>query len=126
MNRFKSFFTGTIIAFSITFFILIVFSALLVNTNISESSIDIVVFSAAGVSLFIEAVIINLKENKNGILNGACLGITYVITLYFISSILSNNYVVNTHTVICGLIGILISIIGSILGVNINVKNNKK
>ena len=56
--------------------------------------------------------------NKNGMMNGAIIGGTYVILLYLISSLLNTGFALNIYTIIMIISGIISGIIGGILGVN--------
>ena len=87
-------------------------------TNISDSIIPIVIVFLTFVSILIGSIISMRKVSKNGLINGAIIGGTYVLLLYLISSILNTGFTFNIYTVIMIIAGIISGIIGGIIGIN--------
>lgn len=111
---------GVIISLLFTIVCLFIFSCLLVYTDISESLMQPVVIVITGVSILIGSSIGNRKSGKNGMLNGAAVGIIYILCIYIISSIVnSGNFALGVQSLIMIAIGILGGIIGGIIGVNV-------
>ncbi len=99
---------GIIISFLFTAISLIVFSLLLTYTSLSEDTIKPVIITLTGISILIGSSIGTRKLKKNGLLNGAIIGASYIILLYLISSIISSNFslsIVSLIMIIAGLIG---------------------
>ena len=99
---------GIIISFLFTAISLIIFSILLTYTSLSEDTIKPVIITLTGISILIGSSIGTRKLKKNGLLNGAIIGASYIILLYLISSIISSNFslsIVSLIMIIAGLIG---------------------
>ena len=63
-------------------------------------------------SILIGSSIATKKLKKNGLLNGAIIGILYILIIYLISSILNSNFAIN----LVSLIMIGIGLVGGVLG----------
>lgn len=109
---------GLIFSFIVTLISMFIFSIILTYTNISESIIPIVIIILTFISILIGTMIGIKKIHKNGMLNGAIIGGTYVLLLYFISSILNTGFTFNIYTVLMIIAGIVSGIVGGIIGVN--------
>ena len=111
---------GILISFLFTIIILTIFSALLVYTNLSEQTIKPVILTVTGVSLLIGSSTCTRHLRKNGLLNGAIIGGTYILLLYLISSAINANFSLNLMSIIMIAIGCLGGTLGGIMGVNTN------
>lgn len=109
---------GVLISLLFTIIFLIIFSTLLTYTNISEKLITPVIIVITAISIFIGSTIGNLKMNKNGLINGGAIGGMYLISIYVISSIMSQNFTLNMQSIIMIIIGIICGMFGGIIGVN--------
>lgn len=109
---------GSAISMITTLILLIIFSVLLTFTNINERTMPTVIIMITALSILLGSQIITLKIKKNGIINGMAVGGTYMITLYFISSIVSKNFSLNKYSIIMMATGLLIGGLGGIIGVN--------
>lgn len=118
METSKNIFKGTGISLLVTFILLIIFSAILTYTNISENTITPVILIITAISILIGSSIGNMNEQKNGILNGALVGGSYILILYFISSLLNWKFSLNLQSIIMIIVGIVFGILGGIVGVN--------
>lgn len=119
MDKLKYIFKGIIISYIITIVLLLLFSVLLVKTNIKEQYINTVVMVISGVSILIGTSISTIKLKKYGFINGIIISTMYMIILYIFSSILNNNFIINSNTIIMIFVGIVLGIFGGIVGVNI-------
>lgn len=113
-NHLFSIIKGTLVAFFVTVITLMFFSMLLVYTDLSEETIKPVIITITGISILIGSSIGTKKLKKNGLINGAIIGILYILIIYIISSILNSNFAIN----LMSLIMIGIGLIGGILGRN--------
>ena len=111
-------FKGIMFSFLITLVSVLFFSIILTYTNISEKVISIVIIILTFISILIGTMIGIRKISKNGMLNGAIIGGSYVILLYLISSILNTGFALNIYTIVMIIAGIISGIIGGIIGVN--------
>lgn len=114
---------GVGISLIVTVISLIIFSALLTYTNISEQVINPVVIVITAISILLGSSIGSGKIKKNGLLNGAIVGLIYMLIIYLISSILNWNFSLNLYSIIFIMVGIIFGILGGIIGVN--KKNNR-
>lgn len=117
-NNLIKIFKGLMCSFIITLISIFIFSAILTYTNISEKFIPIVIIILTFISILIGSMLSTKSINKNGMMNGAIIGGTYVILLYLISSLLNTGFALNIYTIIMIIAGIISGIIGGILGVN--------
>ena len=99
--------------------LLLLFAILLTFTNLSEATINPTIIAVTGVSIVIGSMISSRKIRKNGLVNGAITGVTYIGLLYIFSSVLNENFSINRQTIIMMIIGITFGILGGILGVNL-------
>jgi len=111
---------GSVTAIIITLILLFVFAALLTYTKLQENIISPVVIIVTAISILIGSSISTLKIKKNGLLNGALVGIIYIITIYLISSITGSGFACNINTIIMMVASIISGMLGGIIGVNLN------
>lgn len=117
-NNLIKIFKGLMCSFIITLISIFIFSAILTYTNISEKIIPIVIIILTFISILIGSMLSTKSISKNGMMNGAIIGGTYVILLYLISSLLNTGFALNIYTIVMIIAGIISGIIGGILGVN--------
>lgn len=111
---------GSIVAIIITLILLFIFAALLTYTKIQESVINPVVIVITAISILIGSSISTLKIKKNGLLNGALVGLIYIITIYLISSLTGSGITCNINSIIMMASAIVAGMLGGIIGVNLN------
>ena len=109
---------GVIISIIFTLIFLFIFSVLLTYTNISEKFINPTIIVITAISILIGSSIGNLKVKRNGLLNGAIIGGMYLILIYFISSVLSQNFSITLESIIMIIAGMIFGMIGGVIGVN--------
>lgn len=109
---------GLMISFFVTLVSLLIFSILLTYTEISESIIPIVIVVLTFISILVGAIISMRNTCKNGLINGAIIGGTYIMILYIISSSLNTGFELNVYTVSMIIAGIIAGIVGGIIAVN--------
>ena len=109
---------GSIVSIIFTIIFLFIYSLILAYTNINEGFTNPVIIVITAISIFIGSSIVNLKMQKNGILNGALIGALYLISIYLLSSIVNDNFGISMQTIIIIIAGMICGIIGGILGVN--------
>ena len=80
-NHLFSIIKGTLIAFLVTVIALIVFSVLLVYTDLSEETIRPVIITLTGISILIGSSVGTRKLKKNGLINGAIIGFLYILII---------------------------------------------
>ena len=110
---------GSILAIIISLILLFIYANLLTYTNISESTMTPVVLTISGISILIGSSISSLKIKKQGMINGALVGLIYMIFIYLLSSIIFTGFGVDTKSIIMMIVGTVAGMIGGIIGVNI-------
>lgn len=119
MDKLKRILLGVIISTVISVILLIIFSLLLVKSDINENCIDAGIMIITGISIFIGTFFSNIKLKKSGILNGLIASIIYIGILYILSSAINNNYMITSNSIYMILVGIALGVFGGIVGVNI-------
>ena len=109
---------GVIISIIFTLIFLFIFSIILTYTNISESFIAPVIIVITAISIFIGSSIGNIKMKKNGMLNGALVGGIYLLGIYLLSGIISQNFSISMQSIIIIIAGMVCGMFGGIIGVN--------
>ncbi len=110
---------GSIFAILITAIFLLIYAILLTSTNISENTMTAVVITVSGVSILIGSSISSFKIKKQGIINGALVGLIYITALYLLSSIIFVGFELNLSSIIMLVVSIITGMIGGIIGVNL-------
>ena len=111
---------GSLISIVTTLILLIIFSAILTYTNVNENVMPTVIIIVTALSILIGSQISTLKIKKNGIINGASVGIIYIVLLYLISSLVTKNFSLNNYSIIMMVTSLLIGGVGGVIGVNRN------
>lgn len=116
---------GSIIAIILSLILLTVYAILLSYTTISEGTMVPVIITITGISILIGSSISSMHIKKKGMLNGALVGLIYMLTLYILSSILLSSFELNMKSIIMILVGIVTGMIGGVIGVNMkwNITN---
>lgn len=109
---------GVLISFLFTICMLLIFSALLVYTNLSEQIIKPVIITITGISILLGSSLGTRKLNKNGLMCGGIIGAIYILLIYIISSIISSSFNINWISVIMIAVGLIGGICGGIIGIN--------
>ncbi|NLC87335.1 MAG: TIGR04086 family membrane protein [Clostridiaceae bacterium] len=110
---------GSITSIILTLILLFVFSIILTYTSVQENTINPVIIIITAISILVGSSISTLKIKKNGLLNGALVGIIYIFTIYIISSIAGAGFSINLSTIIMIIASIIAGMLGGIIGVNL-------
>ncbi len=109
---------GTVISIILSLILLTIYAALLSYTSISESTMVPVIITITGISILIGSSISSMHIKKQGMLNGALVGLIYMLTIYILSSIFLSSFEININSIIMIAVGIVTGMIGGIIGVN--------
>jgi putative membrane protein (TIGR04086 family) len=109
---------GSVIAIIISVIFLAIFAILLTYTSISESTIIPTVIVITCISILAGSYLSTIKIKQNGILNGAIVGLIYVLFLYIFSSAVFMDFSLSINSFIMIGAGILTGMLGGIIGVN--------
>lgn len=110
---------GTVISIILSPILLTIYAALLSYTSISESTIVPVIITITGISILIGSSISSMHIKKQGMLNGALVGLVYMLTIYILSSIFLSSFEININSIIMISVGIVTGMIGGVIGVNL-------
>ena len=117
-NNIKKILKGSIISMLITIIALLIFASLLTYTSMSEATIPAVIIVISIISILIGITICMAKVKKNGIVNGALIGLIYIMLIYLLSSIIQGNFAINIYSIIMIIGSTLAGAVGGIIGVN--------
>ena len=78
------------------------------------------IFGSAGVTFYVMWLWLqSVQAEKKGIINGALVGLIYILTIYIISSIAKGNFGITINSIILIASAIIAGMLGGIIGVNI-------
>jgi len=117
-RNFLNIIKGVIISIVFTLIFLFIFSIILTYTNVSESFIAPVIIVITAISIFIGSSIGNIKMKKNGMLNGALVGGIYLLSIYLVSGLINQNFLLTMQSIIIIVAGMICGMFGGIIGVN--------
>ena len=109
---------GGLISIVITIIALMIFAVMLSSTSISETTIPTVIIIITAVSILIGSSLSMTKIKKNGIVNGALIGLIYIVFIYLLSSIVERDFSMSLYSIIMIVGSILAGAIGGIIGIN--------
>lgn len=121
-SKIYNIFRGSLVAILITIISLLIFSILLTHTNISEKSIVPVITIITAVSILTGSILSVSKIENRGLFNGALVGLTYILAIYILSSIINKNFAINLNSLILISSAVVSGMMGGIIGVNMNNK----
>ena len=110
---------GFLISLILSVVTLYIYAVMLVNTGVQENTIKPVVITISSVSLLIGSSISSLKTKSKGIINGICVSLMYLMSMYVLSSIILCGFLLNLSSLIMIICGIILGAIGGVIGVNI-------
>lgn len=119
MQNFIRIIKGSVTAIITTLILLFIFATILTYTNIQEGVISPVIIIITAVSILIGSSISTMRIKKMGLINGALVGLIYILTIYLISSITGSGFNLQIQTIIMMVASIVAGMIGGIIGVNL-------
>ncbi len=117
---------SVVFAYIITIITFFVFAIIITYSNVSETTIPIVVIITTIVSIIISSVKVGKKVKTKGWLNGALSGLTYALILYIISSLAISGFSFDKYVLCTFILGAVSGAFGGILGVNVAGKGYRK
>ncbi len=109
---------GSAISIIATLIFLCIFAILLTYTNLNENTLPTVVIVITVLSILIGSQLATGKIKRNGIINGAMVGVLYILTIYLLSSIVTKNFSLSKYSTVMIVASCLVGGIGGIIGVN--------
>lgn len=119
--KFRSIIKGIFLSILITMVMLLILSALLCYTNISENLINPCIIFISTFSVLIGSFILMKNIKEKGLIYGMLLGIIYMLIIYLISSFISMDFSLGIGSIIMIILGIISGAVGGIIGVNIKL-----
>lgn len=119
LKRISMILKGVLLAYCISFLLILVYSAILTYTGVSESTIPMVVFMISLLSVFLASSLMVIKLKENGLKNGGLIGLIYILVLYFLSSLTSVGFGLSSFSIATIIFNILLGMVGGIIGVNL-------
>ena len=117
-NNIKKIIKGSLISLGITLVALLIFASLLTYTGVSESNIPTVTIIITIISILIGSSLCMKTVERNGIVNGAIIGLIYIIAIYLLSSFAEGEFTLNTYSIIMIIGSVIAGALGGIIGVN--------
>ena len=117
-KKFTNIIKGVVISIIFTLIFLFIFSLVLTYTNISEQFITPVIIVITAISIFIGSSVGSIKMKKNGLINVALIGGIYLLSIYILSGIINQNFVLTIQSTIIIIAGMICGMFGGIIGVN--------
>lgn len=118
INNYKILGKDLAISMILTLILLLFLSIVLSTTDVSENIMGASVIFISSISILFGAFLASKKIKEKGIIFGSILGLSYMILLYLISSILNADFSLTLSVLYMFLGGIVGGAIGGILGVN--------
>lgn len=109
---------GTAISIILSLILLTIYATLLSYTSVSENTMVPVIITITGISILIGSSISSMHIKKQGMLNGALVGLIYMLTIYILSSIVLSSFELTLNSIIMILVGIGTGMVGGVIGVN--------
>lgn len=119
LKRISMILKGVLLAYCISFLLILVYSAILTYTGVSESTIPMAVFMISLLSVFLASSLMVIKLKENGLKNGGLIGLIYILVLYFLSSLTSVGFGLSSFSIATIIFNILLGMVGGIIGVNL-------
>jgi putative membrane protein (TIGR04086 family) len=117
---------GVLIAYIITIIIFLIFAVIITYSDFPEGSIPTIVVTTTILSIMLAGGWVARRAKSKGWLNGAILGIAYMIILYIISAIALTGFVFDRYVMYMLSMGFFSGAFGGITGINIRRKSYKK
>ena len=95
----KIFFKNLILEFLVSILLLLILSILLSTTNLSENIISSAIIFISSFSILLGGFLSSRKLKLKGIITGILQGLTYMIILYILSSLLSHDFSLGTESI---------------------------
>lgn len=110
---------GVLISYVLTLLLIAIYSLILAKTGVPESTIPTCMVVICILSILIGSSLCNKKIKERGFINGAIVGLSYILILYLLSSIFVTGFGMSGLSIVTILFCILAGILGGIVGVNL-------
>lgn len=110
---------GVLIAYIISIILLIIYGILLTITSLSESSMSTVIMVVTMISIALASIYTAVKLGSKGWLNGALVGLVYMIILFFLSLIFNTGVSFDGFILFRMFMGLIIGALSGVIGINL-------
>jgi putative membrane protein (TIGR04086 family) len=110
---------GVLIALIISAVLIILYGLLLSFTSLSESSMPAVITAISTVSIALSGIYVAVKVESRGWLNGALMGLIYMVVLYLISLLFKTGAAFDKFALFRIFMGFVIGALSGIIGINL-------
>ena len=110
---------GSVISIGISIILIFIMSVILTFSNVSETIIPALVIVISAISILVGSVTATFTMRRNGLVNGAIIGIVYISFIYILSSIMIADFNLNIKSLVMLVVSIITGMVGGIMGVNI-------
>lgn len=113
---------GLLISLTFTLIALIILSAVLAYSSISESIETSSIIVINTISILLGSSFCTIKEKNKGMIKGIAVGGIYIGIIYILSSTVSMKFSLNINSIIMIITSIIAGAVGGIIGINVNKK----
>ncbi len=117
---------GILVSYIITIPIFLILAYALTFSDFPEKYISTCVLITTIVSILVAGTASTRNVKSRGWLNGASVGLIYVLVLYIFSSLIFRDFSITTRVITMSLIGILTGAVGGIIGINMQSASKAK
>jgi putative membrane protein (TIGR04086 family) len=114
---------GILVSYIITIPVFIIFAFILSCTDFPTKYVNAVVIIVTIASIVVAGAVSTRKVKSKGWLNGGIVGFLYILILYFLGSIVFNNFRLGGNVISMLIIGVLMGAVGGIIGINLRHKS---
>ncbi len=119
INYTKNIGKASAISIGITMIALIVQTVIMLYTDVTESILPVTSAITMTLSVTIASLYASVKIRKRGWMNGAIIGILYILVIAMISFIFLDDFVLNTYILMKTAIALITGAISGMIGVNL-------
>lgn len=110
---------GILIAYTISAVLIVIYGILLYSTSLSESSMPTITMIITMISIALSAIYTAIRAESRGWLNGALLGLIYMIILFLIELIFRAGVSFNGLLILRLFMGFVVGTLAGIIGINL-------
>ncbi len=110
---------GVALSFSVTLVLIVLLAIILTYTSLSEGVTPVVNSIIMILSIALGSIYMSLKVSEKGWLNGAVVGLLYIIILIILGSAFNNDFKLDSFILLRMVIAIITGAVGGMIGVNL-------
>ena len=110
---------GVLIAYFISAVLIILYGILLALTSLSEASMPTIIMVITLISIALSSIYTAIKVESKGWLNGAIVGLVYMVILFFIGMIFNTSISFDSSILFRLFMGFIIGALAGIIGINL-------